>query len=449
MFVSSSDGGAGPFDAGDPVTGAELCLTEWPQPDGVRAYGSHLAMDAAGNAFIAVDFVGGPNPFATGTTPSTTFAFGVAVAKIDDECRLVWSRTFGAMDSGPYGSVGTNALGVDGASNVTILGAYQGAVDLGTGTIDPGTPDQGDAFILRLDADGDLVFSKRILTQRVDALIGVADLAVDTGGVSTIAMQTMGDTDFGNGPDLTVAAGDTTLRSYLVQFDGRGNVVFRKALSAIASSVDKIVNLAPDPSGGLWAAGTTGAEGDSGNESQPVTLLLTSSGALTWVQPGPGIAPFETAIAAGPLGAVELTGFDIRPTGEPDGIMLRAYSLDGTSPWTRSVVSTSSAGYSNAPPYRGLVVDRNGQAIAAAAFTDTLNPGEAVPIVSAGGLDLQFQSFDPQGRLLSQGRWGGPGYDQFGGVGVDPAGNVVLAGSTSQLGGSDNVSRFFVVKLQR
>jgi hypothetical protein len=50
-----------------------------------------------------------------------------------------------------------------------------------------------------------------------------------------------------------------------------------------------------------------------------------------------------------------------------------------------------------------------------------------------GGQDIAYQTFDTSGHLRSAGRWGGPDNDTFGGIGVDPSGNVLIAGMTTAI----------------
>jgi hypothetical protein len=70
-------------------------------------------------------------------------------------------------------------------------------------------------------------------------------------------------------------------------------------------------------------------------------------------------------------------------------------------------------------------------------------------MTSAGGHDVYFQAFDSAGCLRTQGRYGGPDDESFGGVSVDPTGNVVLGGYRYPLvtASTTSVESVFVVKL--
>jgi hypothetical protein len=429
-------------DGGDAASGSvAMCRTLWPQTDWLSVYRTMMATDAQGNSYVALnygdnrplnDHAGAPQ-LNLGAPPSR-FGAGFAVARLDDACNLVWVREFGSGAADSYGAEAI-AIGTDAASDVTILGDFTGSVDFGAGTLT--TPSGvANGVLLRLDANGATVFSRQFVSPTSSTGVGTQteeyDLAVTPGGVSTVALQADSHTDFGSGPDSASLLLGAASNNYLVQFDATGQVLFRKTVPSIDSSVASIFNLATSASGFLWTLGTA-ASLVSPNVTPPQDLVMgvSASGAFAWRQ---DLASWPL-IAAGPGGAVE--GY-----AGGNSMTLQALAADGTSGWT-----TSSTIDGDVLGGR-LAVGATGEPVLVGSFRGTMSFGSAPPLASAGGQDVGYWTFDTTGHLVSMGAWGTPDDDQAGGVGVDPAGNVLIAGSSTPPGGAAT-SQVFFVKLPR
>jgi hypothetical protein len=428
-------------DTGPAMAGVnELCRSEWPQSGGLLVPDMYMATDAAGNSYVAVNFVdnrplsdhAGPPPQLNFGTPPSQVLDGFAVAKFDDACSLVWVREFGPADAPYVYGAQTVRIATDAASNVTILGDFFGSVDFGKGTLTAG-PEIDNGFLLRLDSTGKTVFSTQFVNTRSGTSITENDLAVTPAGVSTIAVNTDSDTDFGNGQDSVSLLLGVKSSNDLVQFDASGKVTFRKTVPSINSSLASIDYLATNASGFLWAVGSGASLVSPSVMNLPLlTMGIAASGTLAWQQ----TANDGAFIAAGLNGAVE---FNVGAKLET----LQAIASDGSSPWT---ASTSIAG---GEAHEGIfIVDATGNPIIASGFRASVTFGSAPPLTSAGNLDIAYQVFDATGHLRSAGAWGGPEDDEYGGVGVDPAGNILIAGNTTPLTGA-TTSRVFFVKLAR
>ncbi len=419
-------------DAGPPVTSdGALCHVEWPQPDGLSIGHMQTAMDGAGNTYVAINYGSsaadaGPPPLLSVGTASPQYPLGFAVAKFDDACHLVWIREFGAADASGSSAAESVAIQTDAQSNVTILGWFNGTVDLGAGS--PAGPQIQNGFLLRLDPSAKTLFSTRFTNTGPDSL-SERDLAVTPAGISTIAVSADSTTDFGNGPGLANPLSSSTYD--LVQFDANGKVLFRETDPATGSDLDEIDNilkLATNSSGFLWATGGewSGLAAASVSRVQALTMGITSSGTYaSWVQDD----DTYNLVAAGAGGAVQLGTSDKAPSPNET---LQAFSSTGASAWTVTTAVTASV-YST----EQMVIDGSGAPVVGGLFQGTLTLGSAPTLMSAGGQDLQYQTFDTTGHLRSQGRWGGPDDETFGGIGVDPAGNIFMAGRTAPLASSN------------
>jgi hypothetical protein len=428
-----------PGDAGPAPGTGEICSSEWPQSDWLAVYRTMLATDTMGNSYVALNY--GDNrplnddasaPQLNLGTPSPRVGTGLAVAKFDDGCHLLWVREFGTSAPNSYGAEAL-VIATDTASDVTILGSFTGSVDFGAGTLTvPADPPVLNGVLLRLDSNGATVFSRQFVTKGSGTQTTAYDLAVTPTGISTIALQTDSDTDFGSGPDSTSLLLGATWNNYLVQFDATGQVLFRETVPSINSSVASIYDLATNASGFLWTIGIAASiVSPSVVSPEVLTMGVTASGAYAWQEADASGPP----IAAGPGGAVEL---------EVGGssMTLQDFASDGTSSWTTSTPIAGSALGGN------LIIDATGDPVVVGYFRGAVTFGSTAPLTSIGGQDVDVQVFDPTGHLVSASAWGTPDDDEPGGIGVDPAGNLLVAGSSSQAG-VGATSRVFFVKLAR
>jgi hypothetical protein len=331
---AGDDGGV--IAPGPPKPAVERCRTEWPQPQGLDIGLMQMAMDAAGNAYVAINYYGYGQPAALlnlGAMSPTTSA-NVAIAKIDADCNLLWARSFGRAAAAVLNDSGldTVAIRTDAASNVTILGTFFGEVDLGAGPVSAtGAGDSG--FLLRLDAQGNTVFSKTLASEFADAMTPY-DLAVTADGISTIAVNAGNDTDFGNGRDAG-GGGAFQTHYYLVQFDAAGAELFQITANQISPDLDEVLQLATNPTGALWATGWSPTATNMGDR-KPIFVGLTASAGFDWVDDGGG----SPLVAGSPNGVVLLD-----TSGDPDVEQqtLQGYRSDSGVPTRRATWSSPGA----------------------------------------------------------------------------------------------------------
>jgi hypothetical protein len=263
---------------------------------------------------------------------------------------------------------------------------------------------------------------------------------VTPAGISTAAVHADSATDFGNGQDSLNLLLGVQSNYDLVQFDTTGKVLFRETVPSINSSLNSIFGLVTNASGFLWATGSQSMPLNLNvTNLTPLTAGITSSGGFGWEQTDTR----DAQIAASPNGAIQLI---VNPPNsmETASESLQALASNGSSAWTTSTPMSS-----NAPQGGDFIVDSSGNPLIAAMFQGTVTFGSAPAVTSAGADDIVYQVYDGAGHLQSVGSWGGPNEDNLGGIGVDPAGNIVMAGSTSQTTSSLGTSSVFFVKLPR
>ena len=132
-------------------------------------FGSNIAVDTAGNVYVASSFSGTVDfdPGA-GSANLTSTNNDVYVAKLNSSGGLEWARALGGTNS----DTGT-AIAVDSSGNVYSTGRFQGSGDfdpgLGTETLTSGGGSQdSDVFISKLDASGNFIWAKSLVGTAAD-----------------------------------------------------------------------------------------------------------------------------------------------------------------------------------------------------------------------------------------------------------------------------------------
>jgi hypothetical protein len=425
--------------------GTQVCAQNWKQPAGTSISSAQLAVDAAGGIFLAVNYVLTipNNPGLNLGAVSATLRNGLAIAKLDGECSVEWVKQLGTPGSGTLESA---AIATDSASNVTVLGTFDGTVDLGAGPVDAGSPSAQGAFLLRLDASGQTVFSKPFLSQQTNAF-ETDDVAVSPNGTSTIALAAGRDTDFGGGPDAVTGS-----RFYLVRFDPSGRFIFRKDLATIDSALTSVPHLITDDTGTIWATASN-LRGGTTNLLQAV-LKVSPSGVEQWIQhiQPPSASPpiafsdiLQLAVNTSGQAVVQSEWSDTTYNQPPGPSMekLWAFATDGTPVWSYSNDDYPSGGILPLLVSEGI----DGNPV-------TVRVADDPPTMDAGGVlrHLVFAEHGPDGSARTTLTWGGNAIEeQPWGLGVDPAGNLVFAATSlsgkMSAGLLPDVDRLFVAKI--
>jgi hypothetical protein len=147
-----------------------------------------VVVDSAGNIFIAGFFAATFN-VAGGPPLSSKGASDFYVAKLDKDGKHVWSKSFGGAGADEVSAL---ALAPDGS--ILVAGKSFGPLDLGGGVMPP--LGDADAFLMKLDASGKHVWSKRFGDVGLDTANAVG--ATATGDV-WVAGYFHGTIDFGGG----------------------------------------------------------------------------------------------------------------------------------------------------------------------------------------------------------------------------------------------------------
>lgn len=329
----------------------------------------------------------------------------------------------------------------------TVTGGFQGEVDLDPGPGTAAATSRGvvDAFVLRLGADGDHLWSRAFGGPGLDEGQAVAPRP---GGGAAVVLSFQGslDVDPGDGVDERSSAGDVD--ALLLLLGGRGEV--EAALRVGGPGADRLSDVAVGPDGGVAVVGSFQGTVDldlgeavderrSAGLDDGLVLSLDREGRTRWIRTlsGPGLVR-PSAVAVGADGAVFVTGLftetvDLDPGDEVDArssagrsdLFVLALDAEGRARWGRTL------GGEGADFGESIAATADGGAVAVGRWRGTvdLDPGpERDERSAAGRTDGLALRLDAAGVARWVRAFGGPGLDVASSVAVAPDGSVAITG---------------------
>ena len=391
-------------------------------------YGLGITVD--GNGYI---YATGISNAAWGTpVRDYTGASDAFVAKFDASGRLIWNTFLGSSVSTDYGE----EIIVDGSGNVYVTGLTD--VSFGSGTW--GSPirpfmGQGDAFVAKLDSNGNLLWNTFLGSSAWDwgkGLILARDGYVYVTGSSSAVWG-----------DVIVRGFTAIEDAFVAKLDAGGNLLWTSFFGG--PGFDQGSGISTGGNGSLYVTGFSTATTGSASWGSPVrdysgggdafVATVDSNGSLIWnTFLGGNGYEFGTEAAVDGTGKVYVTGLSNALWGDPvrnytAGIDAFAASLDSSG----NLLWNTFLGGNGADEGHGVAVDKQGNAYVAgysgAAWGD--------PLRAYTALDDGFEAqLDSAGNLVSHMFLGETGYDYGFGVAVDNDGNVLLTGSSTAAWGT-------------
>lgn len=158
-----------------------------------------LAVDAAGNAHVVGEFSGTAG-FGTASLSSLGGASDAFIAKFDASGGIIWARAAGGQSADAARGVALDPLG-----NVHVTGYFGGAAAFG-GINLSGIVGTYDAFVTRLDANGNFAFAQQAGGTDLNGDFGLG-IAADAAGNAILTGYFTGTSTLGNGT-ATSAGGE-------------------------------------------------------------------------------------------------------------------------------------------------------------------------------------------------------------------------------------------------
>ena len=213
-----------------------------------------LTLDAAGNIYLAgmvtgnVDFDPGPGTAIFNTAAQTGF-----VAKFDPSGNYIFAKTFaGSGSSNAYG------VAVDASGSIIVVGDYFGEIDFdpNAGIANQTSIQYQDAFILKLDANGNLVFANSFGSAGASSE-SAGSVKVDASGAIYVMGRFNGTMDVDPGTGVTNLVGGSGFEhTYFAKYNADGSLAFAKALTSTETVSGR--SLAIDGAGNIYLGGSFG-----------------------------------------------------------------------------------------------------------------------------------------------------------------------------------------------
>jgi hypothetical protein len=339
-FQGTVDVGCGPLTSPGPGEGALLwkaspsgaCI--WSRVFGQNAAVRGIGSDGAGNVYVTsffTDVIDFP-----GVTLTSAGLYDSYLAKFDANGVFQWARHF----AGAQNQL-ADWLAVDAAGNVVVTGYFNGAFDMGGGTL--AFAGGLDVFVAKFDTNGNHLWSQRYGDGSAQIAYGVA---LDPSGNVLLTGGMGGSTNFGGSTLVSAGLNDV----FVVKLSPSGAHLWSKRFGDSADQLGR--SIATDASGNVIVTGNLAGTVDLG--SGPITSLggadafllkLDPSGSTLWSK---GLGGPSTqngiAVAVDGLGNIGLTvaldgsadfgGGTLTSAGSTDTVVAK-YTGGGAHLWSR------------------------------------------------------------------------------------------------------------------
>lgn len=414
-----------------------------------------MVLDPAGGFFVAGTFTGSADFAGTGITALTSLGGTDGfLARYSAAGALVWALRFGSTQNEQV-----SALVRDGAGNLYVGGAFEGAAlfgPTGTGTVQ-NSAGGADAFVAKFTASGVFQWARRFGGTEAD---GVTGLAVDgSGGV--IAGGAF------NGFANSSPAGGTNVQSnggsdgFVLSLGSDGAI--RWTLPIGGTQGDGVFGVAVSSTGKIVVAGTFRGSADFARLGGIVTALTSLGGADLFLAVYSSAGAFERVRGVGGLNEETLATSGLQLDGQ-DGAVLSgeftgAVDFDpglglvvrtslGTGPnlflvrydANGAILSVTTLGGLGSITASRAILDANSNVFLTGAFTGPIDfdPGPGLLVRSSlgqqGVTDAFVARFTATGDLVWVAQVGeatslAGRANRGAALGLDAAGNIILAGS--------------------
>ncbi|NUO49562.1 MAG: hypothetical protein HOV80_11965 [Polyangiaceae bacterium] len=373
-----------------------------------------VATDTAGDVFVVGLFdgqldLGGGALVSEGDND-------VFVVKLDPSGRHLWSRRYGL--SGPQHGY---AVAVDADGNVIVVGGFRGTVDFGAGPVSAGST--SDAFVLKLDAWGNHVWSKHY--GDLAGLQGAYAVGTDSANNVLVAGAFEGTMDLGS--DELTSADD--FDAFVVKLDSAGAYVWSKHFAGLGYQY--VDALAFDAADNVVVAGESSASVDYGGgplAAGSFLVKLDPAGNHAWSKSfdasmgSVAVDDSANVILAGYFSdSVDFGGGTLDSLGVDDAFVAKLDS-SGNHVWSKAF------GGPEDQHVFGVATDSAGNVALFGHFEGAVDFG-GVPLMSADQKDLFLAKLDGEGTHLWSARFGGPSDQYAYSTCFDAAGHLVVTGS--------------------
>jgi len=366
----------------------------------VDQYAYATALSPLGGLYATGDTLGGLH--------GNTSAGGsdVFLVKYDTQGNRLWTRQFGtASDEQAYG------LATDATGNLYIAGGTVGSF---------GGPNVGgfDAFLMKLDANGSVLWRRQLGSNAFDLAMAVA---VGTDGKVYVTGFTYG------GINGNTNAGNFLGDMFVSCYDSLGSHVWTRQLGTTQHEQAEAISIGADDL--VYVAGTTEGSMDGTTQKGEADVFVVAvkaiNGEVSWRrQLGSAGYDYAVGVAADGTGSVYVAGgtgaeFEGSPSAGADDLFLARIDRNGARSWSRTYGSTEPdvAG--------GLSRDAQGHLYLTGSTLGAMGSGS-----SSGGQDVVMLKLDAEGNPLKVQQLGTSADEHSESICVDDQGFMYTAGGT-------------------
>lgn len=341
-------------------------------------------VDSNGDIIVITDFITPTITFGGITvnnySPSYYYA-DIAIVKYDNQGNVVWAKSFG----GPRVDQATS-IAADDSGNFYIAGGFMDSITFDSVTL-TGNPTGN--FIVKFDANGNVVFAKKVTEDNSATVVNV----LKTDGNQNIYL-----TGIFNTPSVTFgnivlnyegySSAGSSNRAYVAKMDNQGNYLWVKTAQSNEAHTIGIVpyGLDVDTNGSVYTGGYFGCN----------TIRF---GAIT-------------------LTKTITSGYNMN-------MYLVKYDSNGNEIWGRNTGSN----YENETSTRTVKTDLENNVYAAGYYTNTVNFG-GTTLMSSGGSQQFIVKYDPNGNVLwAKAANSNFGYNSIHSLDVDENNDLYTAGT--------------------
>ncbi|WP_290841892.1 T9SS type A sorting domain-containing protein [Flavobacterium sp.] len=417
-------------------------IFHWAKSVGAVGFDSayDLISDASGNVYTVGSF-NATVDFDPGSGTSNLTQAGSApdgfIQKLDSQGNFVWAKRIG-------GNGGNGVFEIDFAANgdLILAGSFFGTVDFdpNAGTFNMTsiplanpTFSSTDVFVVRLTADGNFVWAKKVGGNDYDE---VMDMKVDANGAIFVSGFFQGTCDFDPGTSNFALTSSGPRDAYMLKLDPDGNFIWAKRFGGASETRINAFDL--DSQGNILATGNffgaidvdpsaatvtlQPSPGDNfGQFSQDVLLLkLNPSGDYVWAgKIGGTMSEGCSAIGIGADDSVFISGIfagnsDMDPgsgqtilatNGNGGAVFLIKYNSSGQLQWAKQTGTVFS------PSVNNLQVTVSGKILTGGNYNGNFAFATGFDLPTIGNEDMFIARFDQSGTPEWVQSFGGSGED--------------------------------------
>jgi hypothetical protein len=344
--------------------------------------GLGVSADASGNVLVTGPFYSPSITFGTTTlvnTDNSGNSADIFVVKYDANGNVLWAKSSGGT-SYEYG----NSISTDSNGNVLVTGYFDSpSITFGTTTL-TNSGSSTDIFIVKYDANGNILWAKSAGGTNLDGGYGVSTDA--NGNVFVAGIFLSPSINFGSTTLTNVSSGNADI--FVVKYDANGNVLWAK--KAGGTAYDRVTGISVDVNG---------------------NVLITGY--------------FNSSSIA--FGTTTLTNIDIMGT-TPD-IFVVKYDSNGNLIWAKSAGGTGGMSFDEG---NAISTDVNGNVLVTGRFGSSSLTFGTTTLTNADNTgntaDIFVVKFNQNGNVVWAKSIGGSNGDIGNSIAADASGNVLVTG---------------------